>query len=79
MSKVFKTIPVRLLAVFMHSALAIVGAGSILGIEPLKSAILAGITGVAQVMQALTKGYLDDGILDDDEINSAFSIIGQEK
>jgi len=68
-----------MLAVFIHSALAVIGAGSLIGIDALKSALIAGITGVAQVLQALTKGYIDDGKLDDDEINSAFSLIGEEK
>jgi hypothetical protein len=68
-----------MLAVFIHSALAVIGAGSILGINAAKSALIAGVTGVAQVLQALTKGYLDDGVLDDNEINSAFSMIGEEK
>lgn len=79
MSKVFKTIPIRMLAVFLHSALAVIGAGSIIGINAAKSALIAGVTGVAQVLQALTKGYIDDGVLDDDEVNSAFSLIGEEK
>lgn len=79
MSNLFKTIPIRMLAVFIHSALAVIGAGSLIGIDALKSALIAGITGVAQVLQALTKGYIDDGKLDDDEINSAFSLIGEEK
>lgn len=79
MSKLFKTIPIRMLAVFVHSALAVIGAGSLIGIDAAKSALIAGITGVAQVLQALTKGYIDDGVLDDNEINSAFSLIGEEK
>jgi hypothetical protein len=79
MSTLFKTIPIRMLAVFLHSALAVIGAGSIIGISAVKSALIAGVTGVAQVLQALTKGYIDDGVLDDNEINSAFSLIGEEK
>lgn len=62
----------RMLAVFVANGLAIIGAGSIIGIDTLSSVLLAGSLGVAKVTEALARGYLDDGRLSIDEINEAF-------
>ncbi len=67
-----KMILARMLAVFVANGLAIIGAGSIIGIDTLSSVLLAGSLGVAKVTEALARGYLDDGRLSIDEINEAF-------
>lgn len=62
----------RMLALFFVSALTTVGAGAIIGIDTVQTAILAGVLGVANVLEDLARGYLDDGKLSQTEINEAF-------
>ncbi len=62
----------RMLALFLVSALTTIGAGAIIGIDTLQTAILAGVMGVANVVEDLARGYLNDGSLSQDEIDSAF-------
>lgn len=61
-----------MLSLFLVSALATIGAGAAIGIDVLHTALLAGIMGVANVIEDLARGYLNDGVLTDDEINQAF-------
>ena len=63
----------RIVAVFLSSALAIVGGSSIIApeLEIWKSAVLAGFAAVATVVQKLAQASLD-GNLTLDEINDAF-------
>ena len=67
-----KMIIARMIAVFVANGLAIIGAGSIIGIDTLDSVLLAGSLGVAKVTEALARGFLDDGKLTIEEINEAF-------
>lgn len=67
-----KMILARMVAVFVANGLAIIGAGSIIGIDTLSSVLLAGALGVAKVTEALARGFLDDGKLTLEEINEAF-------
>ena len=69
----------RMLAVFIANGLAIIGAGSIIGIDTLSSILLAGSLGVAKVTEALARGYLNDGKLTIDEIDDAFGSMGKKK
>jgi hypothetical protein len=62
----------RMLSLFLVSALATVGAGAAIGIDVLQAALLAGIMGVANVVEDLARGYLNDGELTEDEIDRAF-------
>ena len=62
----------RIVALFLVSALTTIGAGAIIGIDTLQTAILAGVMGVANVVEDLSRGYLNDGKLSKSEINSAF-------
>ena len=71
-----KMILARMLAVFIANGLAIIGAGSIIGIDTLSSILLAGSLGVAKVTEALARGYLNDGKLTIDEIDDAFGSMG---
>lgn len=74
-----KMILARMLAVFIANGLAIIGAGSIIGIDTLSSILLAGSLGVAKVTEALARGYLNDGKLTIDEIDDAFGSMGKKK
>ena len=70
--KTYIQIAKRMLALFLVTALATIGAGALIGIDTLQTALLAGIMGVANVIEDLARGYLNDGKLDKDEINQAF-------
>lgn len=63
----------RIVAVFLSSALAIVGGSAVIApeLEIWKSAVLAGFAAVATVVQKLAQASLD-GNLSIDEINEAF-------
>ena len=74
-----KMIMARMVAVFVANGLAIIGAGSIIGIDTLSSVLLAGSLGVAKVTEALARGFLDDGKLTLEEINEAFGGKQEEK
>jgi hypothetical protein len=63
----------RILAKFAASALGVVGAGALAGVELWKAALMAGIGGVASVVESLAQAYLKDGVLDAKEINESFS------
>ena len=74
-----KMVLARMVAVFVANGLAIIGAGSIIGIDTLSSVLLAGSLGVAKVTEALARGFLDDGKLTLEEINEAFGGAKQEE
>jgi hypothetical protein len=63
----------RILAVFMASSLGVIGAGTIAGVELSKAVLMAGIGGVATVIEGLSRAYLADGVLSDEEMNAVFS------
>ena len=71
-----KQILLRILATFAANALTIVGAGAIAGIPLWKACFVAGIGGVATVVEKMARAYMDDGKLSVDEINTIF---GQAK
>ena len=74
-----KNITMRILAVFAASGLSVLGAGAIAGVDLWKAALMAGIGGVATVIEALSRSFLDDGQLSVDEINSAFNKVDKKK
>jgi hypothetical protein len=63
----------RILAVFAASGLSVLGAGAVVGIDLLSAVFMAGILGVATVIERLARAFLDDGNLTMAEINDAFS------
>jgi hypothetical protein len=63
----------RIAAVFMASSLGVIGAGTIAGVELSKAVLMAGIGGVATVIEGLSRAYLADGVLSDEEMNAVFS------
>ncbi len=65
----------RMVAVFIAQALSVIGAGSLIGIDVLQSSLLAGLLGVANVLEILARKYLNDGNLTIEEINQAFGVL----
>ena len=68
-----KTIAFRIIATFAAPGLGVVGAGAVAGIPLWKAVFMAGIAGVAQVIEGLSRAYLDDGKLSVAEINAVFN------
>ena len=68
-----KQILLRILAVFAASGLSVVGAGAIAGVNLWKAVLMAGVGGVATVIEGLARAYMDDGKIDADEINDVFN------
>jgi len=66
---------VRMIAVFIANGLAVIGAGSIIGIDIIDSILLAGSLGVIKVSEQLARNFLDDGKLTLEEINESFSVL----
>ena len=64
-----------MIAVFIAQALSVIGAGSLVGIDVLESSLLAGLLGVANVLEILARKYLNDGQLTMEEVNQAFGIL----
>ena len=70
-----KNILLRMIAVFAASSLSVVGASAVAGVEPIKAIMIAGIGGVAVVVEGLARAFLKDGKLDDAEINDIFTSV----
>jgi len=62
----------RIVATFVASALGVIGAGSIMGVDILVAAAMGGILAVFKVIELLALAFLEDGKLTLDEINAAF-------
>lgn len=63
----------RIVATFAASGLGVVGAGAIAGVPLWKAMFMAGIAGVATVVEGLSRAFLDDGKLTVSEINNVFN------
>lgn len=68
-----KNIALRILATFSASGLGVIGAGTIAGVPIWKAVFMAGIAGVAVVVEGLSRAFLDDGKLSLEEIDAVFS------
>lgn len=77
--KNLKNISMRIVAVFAASGLSVVGAGAIAGVQLWKAVLMAGIGGVATVIEGLSRAFMDDGKLDTNEINSVFNSVDKRK
>lgn len=75
--KQFKQVLLRILAAFAASGLGVVGAGTIAGVQLWKAILMAGIGGVATVVERLARLYLDDGNLSAADIDAAFGVINK--
>jgi hypothetical protein len=73
-----KTLLLRVLAVFAASGLSVIGAGAIAGVELWKACLMAGIAGVATVVEGLARAFLDDGKLSMNEINEVFNKVDKK-
>jgi uncharacterized oligopeptide transporter (OPT) family protein len=69
----------RIVAVFIAQGLSILGAGSLVGIDVYQSALLAGIMGVAHVVEMLARKYIDDGKITLEEVNEVFNSVPTRK
>lgn len=67
-----KNIILRIAATFAASGLGTIGAGTIAGVDIWKAVFMAGIGGVAVVVEGLARAFLDDGKITAAEINQVF-------
>lgn len=72
-AKLTLDISYRVVATFIASALSVIGAGSIIGIDVWLSASLGGLLAVAKVVEKLALAFLEDGKIDQEEVNAIFS------
>lgn len=75
----FKNVIMRIIAVFAASGLGVIGAGAIADVPLWKAIFMAGIAGVATVVEGLARAFLDDGKLDASEINEVFNKVDKKK
>ena len=74
----FVNVLLRILATFAASGLGVIGAGTIAGVPLVKAVFMAGIAGVAVVVEGLSRAFLDDGKLSSAEINEVFSKVDKK-
>lgn len=70
--KLFGNVVLRIFATFVASALGVIGAGSIMGVDIFIAAAMGGILAVFKVIELLALAFLEDGKLTLAEINAAF-------
>ena len=75
---IFKDVIFRSVALFLTMALPAIGAGAFAGVEPVKSALIAGALGVSKVITDLAKAFLDDGKLTQEEVDVVFKRAGKK-
>lgn len=68
----------RIVAVFAASGLSVIGAGAIAGVELSQAVLMAGIGGVATVIEGLSRAYLQDGKLTAAEIDEVFNAVDKK-
>jgi len=68
----------RILATFAASGLGVIGAGTIAGVPVIKAVFMAGIAGVAVVVEGLSRAFLQDGKLTNSEINEVFNKVDRK-
>jgi hypothetical protein len=73
-----KNIIMRIVATFAASSLGVIGAGTIAGVPLWKAVFMAGIAGVATVIEGLSRAFLDDGKLSVSEINQVFNQVDKK-
>jgi hypothetical protein len=78
-AKQIKNIVARIVAVFIASALGVIGAGAIAGVSIMQSMAIAGLAGVATVVEGLSRSFLNDGELDESEVNAVFNAAPTKK
>ena len=78
-AKEIKQIVTRIIAVFSASGLGVVGAGTLAGVQLWQAVLMAGIGGVATVVEGLSRAYLNDGNLTDEEIDEVFNSVDKKR
>ena len=73
-----KNVLLRICATFAASGLGVIGAGAIAGVPIWKACFMAGIAGVAFVVEGLSRAFLDDGKLTLEEINDVFNKVDEK-
>jgi hypothetical protein len=73
MAKLFVTILKRMAALIVLKVSAVLAAGTVAGIELWQSALMAAFVGVMEVAEALSRAYVADGVIDNGEIDQAFT------
>ena len=68
----------RIVATFAASGLSVIGAGAIAGVSLWKACFMAGMAGVATVVEGLSRAFLDDGKLTSTEINQVFTKVDKK-
>ena len=63
---------------FAANGLGVIGAGAIAGVPLWKACFMAGIAGVATVVEGLSRAYMDDGKLTLAEINDVFNKVDKK-
>jgi hypothetical protein len=76
--KTIHSISLRILATFAASGLGVIGAGAVAGVPLWKAIFMAGIAGVATVVEGLSRAFLDDGKLTTAEINQVFKKVDKK-
>ena len=71
--EIIKKILKRTVALVILKVRGVLAAGSIAGVELWQSALVAAFVGVMEVAESLSRAYVVDGVLDEDEINIAFA------
>ena len=76
--KTLNNIIMRIIATFAASGLGVIGAGAIAGVDLWKAIFMAGMAGVATVVEGLSRAFLDDGKLSASEINQVFNKVDKK-
>jgi len=76
--KILNNVMLRIVAVFAASGLGVIGAGAIAGVTLWKACFMAGVAGVATVVEGLAREFLDDGKLELSEINGVFNKVDKK-
>jgi hypothetical protein len=76
--ELLSNILLRIMATFAASGLGVIGAGAIAGIQMTQAVLMAGIAGVATVVEGLARAFLDDGKLTKEEINAVFAKVDKK-
>jgi hypothetical protein len=76
--KTLNNIILRIVATFAASGLGVIGAGAIAGVPIWKACFMAGMAGVATVVEGLSRAFLDDGKLSTTEINQVFTKVDKK-
>ena len=63
----------RIIATFVASALGVIGAGAVMGVDLWLAMAMGGILAVAKVIERLSVAFLEYGKLTRAEINAAFA------